>query len=569
MMTKRTATCLFQTFALSFLLLVWSSKASRFNTFRSFEKQENDWHLPGHHNHENNLHNQIHGTNSTTHFFNAAIVDHFGSWKGSHQTWAQRYYVDQTLWGGDGYPIFLYIGGEGPQGPVSNRLFMRTMAGKFNALVLALEHRFYGESRPTPDQSVASLRVLSSEQALEDLARFLEYVTRDLEKGVSNAQSSPPVKLQFSPKGSKIMVFGGSYPGSLSAWFHLKYPHLSVGSIASSAPVFAEYNFEQYAQVVGFALGYPLIGGSQECYDAVTEATNELHGLANSTVPKASSKAIPESLRPCDDIENGLDFAQYLSTIFGNFQGAIQYNVPGKSKVTVEIICKTMLNQGEGGQWKRPVDRLGNTMALFANHSLPLSKQCIQSSFEKDLVGLVSNTTFSPMGCDLGCNSTRQWIWQSCQEFGFFQTATGANQPFSAFANEITVSNVGKILCESAFPGAWGDQPYSGPEVERSNTQYGDRNIASVNTSLPNGSADPWHALGVVNSTDGFFNSCDGNPCEKQQLKATDYAVFLDGTSHCRDMFSPASPDAPVRDPEAVKWAHGTIEKHIQSYLGQ
>ena len=34
-------------------------------------------------------------------------------------------------------------------------------------------------------------------------------------------------------------------------------PNLSVGSVASSAPVFAEYNFEQYAQVVGYALATP------------------------------------------------------------------------------------------------------------------------------------------------------------------------------------------------------------------------------------------------------------------------------------------------------------------------
>merc|ERR1712166_32057 len=69
----------------------------------------------------------------------------------------------------------------------------------------------------------------------------------------------------------QILTFGGSYPGNLAAWFKLKYPALTVGSVASSAPVFAEYNYEQYAQVVGDALGNPGIGGSKECASLLTQ----------------------------------------------------------------------------------------------------------------------------------------------------------------------------------------------------------------------------------------------------------------------------------------------------------
>ena len=39
-------------------------------------------------------------------------------------------------------------------------------------VVFALEHRFYGASQPTGDLSMSSLRYLSSQQALEDVAAF-------------------------------------------------------------------------------------------------------------------------------------------------------------------------------------------------------------------------------------------------------------------------------------------------------------------------------------------------------------------------------------------------------------
>lgn len=42
------------------------------------------------------------------------------------------------------------------------------------------------------------------------------------------------------------ITVGGSYPGALSAWFRYKYPHLTIGSIASSAVVQAIENFQNF-----------------------------------------------------------------------------------------------------------------------------------------------------------------------------------------------------------------------------------------------------------------------------------------------------------------------------------
>lgn len=83
------------------------------------------------------------GDSVVQHFYKDAVLDHFDSVLGAKQeTWNQRFYYDDRFWCGEGCPIFLYIGGEGPQGPPTSKLFMWTLAEENGALMVALEHRF-------------------------------------------------------------------------------------------------------------------------------------------------------------------------------------------------------------------------------------------------------------------------------------------------------------------------------------------------------------------------------------------------------------------------------------------
>lgn len=63
-------------------------------------------------------------------------------------------------------------------------------------------------------------------------------------------QDSLNAKLNRTNADNPWFVFGVSYPGALSAWFRLKFPHLTCGSLASSAVVLAVYNFTEFDQQV-------------------------------------------------------------------------------------------------------------------------------------------------------------------------------------------------------------------------------------------------------------------------------------------------------------------------------
>ena len=79
---------------------------------------------------------------------------------------------------------------------------------------------------------------------------------------VPDRASAPPLALHAAPAGSRWLTFGGSYPGNLATWLKLKYPSLTAGTVGSSAPVFAQYDFYQYGQVAWLGLGLGLGSGS-------------------------------------------------------------------------------------------------------------------------------------------------------------------------------------------------------------------------------------------------------------------------------------------------------------------
>lgn len=148
-----------------------------------------------------------------------------------------RYYVDDQYWTGSG-PVFFEIGGEGTlTGPPGG--YIAQLGKNYSALLVALEHRFYGESIPNGNANTENYRYLTVEQALADLASFTDYYKTIVPK----------------TKNVAWFVFGGSYPGALSSWYRASYPEKSVGSLSSSGVVNCIIDYHDFDMSVSAAAG--------------------------------------------------------------------------------------------------------------------------------------------------------------------------------------------------------------------------------------------------------------------------------------------------------------------------
>ena len=120
-----------------------------------------------------------------------ATLDHMFD---SNATFRQKFLVHDAHWRHNrSGPLLLYFGNEGAIEDfwnASGALF--ELAPPLNALVVALEHRYYGASQPFGAKSLDSahtLRYLSVEQALADMAEFLARKSELL--GCARAAAAP------------------------------------------------------------------------------------------------------------------------------------------------------------------------------------------------------------------------------------------------------------------------------------------------------------------------------------------------------------------------------------------
>ncbi|KAM8902571.1 thymus-specific serine protease isoform 3-T3 [Spinachia spinachia] len=427
-------------------------------------------------------------------------------------TFPQRFFVNEAFWRRADGPVFLYIGGEGP---ISESSVLAghhvVMAEELGALLVALEHRFYGDSINPDGLKTENLSDLNSQQALADLAVFHQHISQ---------------KFNLSRRNTWIS-FGGSYAGALSAWFRGKFPHLVYAAVASSAPVRAKLDFSAYSRVVASSLANEAVGGSGKCLAAVREAFAAAQVLMGGNASRVAADfgccQMPKNL------EDQMELMQNLADIV---TGTVQYNEAG-GLMSINELCVVMTNTSEAmAEETRPYNRLVKLAHIYRSSS---EEPCLDVSHEKTVTALMDTAVY------LGRTAERQWTYQTCNEFGFYQTCEEASCPFSGL---VTLRSQTE-LCRMLF----GISQHSLPErVAFTNTYYGGDDAHTHRVLYVNGGVDPWKELSVVR------RRAEGGR-EAQ-------TVFIEDTAHCADMMSQRATDR-----RSLRAARQEIEEHVVGWL--
>jgi pimeloyl-ACP methyl ester carboxylesterase len=394
------------------------------------------------------------------------VIDHVPtapSKRGS-ATFKQRFFIDSTLAAGPDSPVIYYICGESTcEGPSSTQL-VNQLARKYHAHRVALEHRYYGYSQPFPELSASNLRFLTMAQALEDLAAFQRYAT-----------------VQYGLKGKWISI-GGSYPGELSAFYRLKHPELVAGALASSAPVFSKADFFEYDRHVARV-------ADPACLNVIQKVVSDVENRLKS----AGTREEVKKLFHATEVHHDVDFLYNLADMAAI---AIQYGFQKE-------FCSALI---EG-------DKRGNALQAYAQVGLSLFQRLGTSPVLDAFEGALS---LDPK--DYLDFAGRQWMYQSCTEFGFYQTANG-NPRESARSSKIDLP-YHNDACNRLFG------MKTQVDADRTNRGYYSRLFEAgvKNIFFTNGNNDPWSNLSLTDAT-------------AVQSSNPGLMVFLvAGAAHCDDL---------------------------------
>ena len=491
-------------------------------------------------------------------------LDHFSN--STDRPWSQAFYVNDTFWvPGSDAPVFLCVGGEGP--PLDGSVVVASphcnnaveWLPETKALMLAVEHRYYGCHNQSACPYTASdeqpLQWLSSRQALADLATFHAYA----------------VKRWQLTSANKWVSFGGSYPGMLAGWFRVKYPELVHAAVASSAPVQAKVDMQAYNDLVADAYALTSVGGSAACKAAIASGHASIGALMNTSTGRAQLAK-----------QFGLPMGgASLRTRAGQrgFAGEGVASFPAQSNdptcaspgCNIATICAAIDGASGDGVAKlaalRALQRSSSSSTGGDGGGAAQQRKTLVEEEKEEATKEEEEeaTAAAPASSVEAAWARRQrrrrlsssvgemhetldyWGYQTCTEFGFYQTCEVASGCFFTRGLDLLADNI--AFCASDYGIAPADVAAA---VVRTNGFYGGARPDALSPPAtrvlyPNGDVDPWHGLSVLEAP-------------TPQLPV----LMVAGASH----HAWTHPSAPTDQPTVVA-ARQTIREQVTAWLAE
>ncbi|KAI8946631.1 peptidase S28 [Xylaria longipes] len=429
--------------------------------------------------------NALEARSHTAYYFDQTI-NHFPHTTpyipGAKGTYKQRYFVETSYYKPGG-PVFLYLGGEGPidnDTHLDASLITQFMK-RFNGIGIVLENRFYGTSVPFNTSTTDELLYLATEQVIADFDVFARKVKLPGVENI-NAPSTPWI------------LFGGSYPGALSAFTKKTYPQTFWGAISSSGVIHGQVEYPQWYDPIQKL-------APQDCVASINDIVDKIDVVVESK-NQAAIKELKQifGLSALTDIR---DFAQTIAfPIGGPFfyptytWQEISWTAAGhqdffdfcdnvtdiNAPAAVTAVDKALAKYTGGKAWKN----LGNYAAYVKRVVLPLcasgdynSPECFGTQ-HPDWWGNVTST------------AERSYLYTTCTEFGAYQAAYPKGR--KSLLSRVVNATYTQQWCNWAFPkGKYHSIPAS-PDLAKWNV-YGDFNFKADRLLFMDGSADPWKDL--------------------------------------------------------------------------
>ncbi|KAH7129955.1 peptidase S28 [Dactylonectria estremocensis] len=394
-----------------------------------------------------------------------------------------RYWFDAQHYR-EGGPVIVLASGETSgedRLPFLDHGILAMLAEATGGVGVILEHRYYGDSFPVPDLSADNMRFLSTEQALADTAYFAQHV-----------QFPGLEHLDLTAAQAPYIIYGGSYAGAFAAFVRKVYPDVFWGAIASSGVTEAIIDYWEYYEAARFFAPGDCAAATQNLTRFVddillgddrdkAQLLKDVFGLGelrDDDFANAISRGITGlQSTNWDPEQDSSDFGFYCSSVSSD-------NVLFASTRHLAPTIKDLLAAGgHKGQAKSFTNRVLNYIGYIRSHlRTDLSTYCKGKTVEECYSSRGRNNRI-----DLHQGMERSWGYQTCTQWGYFQTGSGVPKDQLPLVSRLIDLEYSTIHCREGF------NITTPPNVESIN-KLGGLNFSYPRVAFIDGAVDPWRA---------------------------------------------------------------------------